>query len=112
MSQNVKPVALLCLLAAAMAPRILPAQEHPNLSGVWSLSAADGEARRGAPPGRGARSGRVASGQPAVDLGSGWGNEFTLTQTAEQLTVERPLYSRTDMQPPFRWHFALDGTAR
>jgi hypothetical protein len=46
-----------------------------------------------------------------LDLGSGWGTEFTITQTAEKLTVERPLYARSDMQPPFRLHFALDGSS-
>jgi hypothetical protein len=47
-----------------------------------------------------------------LELGSGWGIEFTITQTAEKLTVQRPLYARTDMQPPFRLHYALDGSSR
>jgi hypothetical protein len=47
-----------------------------------------------------------------LNLGSGWGIEFTITQTAQQLTVQRPLYLRSDMQPPFRLHYALDGSTR
>jgi hypothetical protein len=110
-----KPSAwLLCLLAAVSAPRPSPAQDRPDFSGTWSIAGASGDARRGggAPLGRGARAGRGARGPQASDTGSGWGVEFTITQTAEKLTVERPLYARSDMQPPFRLHYALDGSTR
>jgi hypothetical protein len=43
-------------------------------------------------------------------LGSGWGNEVTLTQNATTLTVERAQFSAYDMQPPMRFSYALDGS--
>ena len=43
-------------------------------------------------------------------LGSGWGNEVTMTQNATTLTVERAQFSAYDMQPPMRFSYALDGS--
>jgi hypothetical protein len=52
----------------------------------------------------------VASAVAAGSLGSGWGNEVTLTQNATTLTVERAQFSAYDMQPPMRFSYALDGS--
>ena len=43
-------------------------------------------------------------------MGSGWGDEITITQNASRLTVERAQFSQYDMQPPMRLTYALDGS--
>ena len=43
-------------------------------------------------------------------MGSGWGPTITVTQKAQQLTVEYAFFSRGDMQPPLRFAYALDGS--
>src|SRR5688572_5198435 len=58
-------------------------------------------ARGGAAGGRGGRMG---------DMGSGWGSPITITQDAQQLTVEYAFFGRGDMQPPLRFVYALDGS--
>ena len=55
-------------------------------------------------PARGGRGG--ARG----DMGSGWGPTITITQNAQQLTVEYAFFARGDMQPPLRFVYALDGS--
>jgi hypothetical protein len=46
---------------------------------------------------------------PRGDMGSGWGDPVTITQTASELVVEQPIFSRYDLQPPLRFVFRLDG---
>ena len=82
-------LALLLTVSAA-------AQPLPDFSGRWI---AEPE-----PPATGG--GNLAAGP----LGSGWGNEVTLTQNATTLTVERAQFSAYDMQPPMRFSYALDGS--
>jgi hypothetical protein len=45
------------------------------------------------------------------DMGSGWGNNITVTQDASKLVIEYAFFSRGDLQPPLRFVYALDGTA-
>jgi hypothetical protein len=73
------------------------AQAPPSLAGKWTLirESAAPEAGRGAPI-------------PAT-AGSLWGDEFTISQDAARLTIERPQFSRYDMQQPMRFVYALDG---
>jgi hypothetical protein len=75
------------------------AQTRPDFSGRWS-----GEP---APAGDGQRG---ASGERIGNMGSGWGSNITISQTAERMTVEYAFFARGDMQPPLRFVFALDGT--
>ena len=72
------------------------AQPLPDFSGRWI-----------AVPEPAATGGGNAAAGP---LGSGWGNEVTLTQNATTLTVERAQFSAYDMQPPMRFSYALDGS--
>ena len=75
------------------------AQTRPDFSGRWTSepsSAGDGQ--------------RNASGERIGDMGSGWGPNITITQTAERMTVEYMFFARGDMQPPLRFVFALDGS--
>jgi hypothetical protein len=43
-------------------------------------------------------------------MGSGWGPNITIAQTAERMSVEYMFFARGDMQPPLRFVFALDGS--
>ena len=72
------------------------AQPLPDFSGRW-IAVPEPAATGG---------GNLAAGP----LGSGWGNEVTLTQNATTLTVERAQFSAYDMQPPMRFSYALDGS--
>jgi hypothetical protein len=78
------------------------ASAKPDFSGRWAIDPAPAPpaagATRGAPP--------VSRG----NMGSGWGPDITITQDANQLTVEYAFFARGDMQPPLRFVFALDGT--
>ena len=81
-------LALLLTVSAA-------AQPLPDFSGRWIAVPEPAPA------------GGIAAAGP---LGSGWGNEVTLTQNATTLTVERAQFSAYDMQPPMRFSYALDGS--
>ena len=72
------------------------AQSLPDFSGRW-IAVPESAATGG---------GNLAAGP----LGSGWGNEVTLTQNATTLTVERAQFSAYDMQPPMQFSYALDGS--
>ena len=75
------------------------AQTRPDFSGRWTSEPS--------PAGDGQRN---ASGDRIGDMGSGWGPNITITQTAERMTVEYMFFARGDMQPPLRFVFALDGS--
>jgi hypothetical protein len=60
------------------------AQSKPDFSGRWT-SEPETQAQAAARTG---------------DMGSGWGANLTITQTAERLTVEYAFFARGDMQPP------------
>jgi hypothetical protein len=91
---NLLSGALVALLAVSAT-----AQSKPDFSGRWTSEPSPaGEGQRGA---RGERIG---------DMGSGWGANITITQTADRLTVEYAFFARGDMQPPLRFVFALDGS--
>lgn len=89
----------LALAAAALlaAPDRTAAQERPDFSGEWMT----------AQPETGGRGGR---GRAPATLGSGWGPEFEISQSADTLMVERDFFSRGDLQRPLRFRFALDGS--
>src|SRR5262245_29409274 len=91
---NLLSIALFALLAAGAT-----AQTRPDFSGRWSSEPA--------PAGDGQRN---TGGERIGDMGSGWGPNITITQTAERMTVEYIFFARGDMQPPLRFVFALDGS--
>lgn len=88
--------ALATLLAAALPVTTLSAQEHPDLSGPWSVAGGGG--------------GRGRGGGAEPDPGSGWGRAFFIVQSGDRLRVERPFFSPGDLQPDPVLHFALDGS--
>lgn len=73
--------------------------QSPDFSGHWVAEASAAvRPKPGAPP-----------PAPRGDMGSGWGAPITITQTASELIVEQPIFSRYDLQPPLRFVFRLDG---
>ena len=92
---------------ALAAPLLAGAQAPPDFSGRWSAetpaptpSARDAAAELGRPAAR------------SVELGSGWGRTITITQDARTLTVQWPIFTSYDMQPPLTFAYALDGSER
>ena len=86
--------ALVALLAVGAT-----AQTRPDFSGRWTSEPSPaGDGQRG------------VSGERIGDMGSGWGPNITITQTAERMTVEYLFFARGDMQPPLKFVFALDGS--
>jgi hypothetical protein len=75
------------------------AQAPLNLAGRWTLIP---ETQPQAARGRGATT-------PAT-AGSGWGQQITITQEANRLVIDRAQFASSDMQPPMRVTFALDGS--
>jgi len=91
---NLLSIALVTLLAVGAT-----AQTRPDFSGRWTSEPSPaGDRQRG------------ASGERIGDMGSGWGPNITITQTAERMTVEYLFFARGDMQPPLMFVFALDGS--
>jgi hypothetical protein len=91
---NLLSSALVALLAVGAM-----AQTRPDFSGRWTSEPSPaGDGQRG------------PSGERIGDMGSGWGSNFSITQTADRLTVEYEFFARGDMQPPLRFVFALDGS--
>ena len=74
------------------------AQTRPDFSGRWTVAPPPQETGRG--------------GTPRGDMGSGWGNTITLTQSATALTLEWVIFTRGDLQPPLTFVYPLDGSER
>jgi hypothetical protein len=89
------------VVASLVATSLLQAQSHPDFSGRWTLAPDSADA---ATPGAGGR----RSAPPTI--GAGWGSDITIAQNASQLTLEYAFFTRSDMQPPHRFVFALDGS--
>lgn len=96
-------------VAATLLASALHAQQRPDFSGIWTIAtdAAAGGRGGGAPGGAAGGGGRG----PAVgDMGSGWGSPLTIVQDANRLSVEYAFFVRSDMQPPIRYSYTLDGS--
>jgi len=111
MPQAAAAVVLLSLVFQTQTP---VATTRPDFNGRWAdvapAPAQPGQGRQGAAGAPGGRAG--GPGAQAVSAGSGWLTPFTITQTANELTVEYSFFSRGDMQPPLKHVFALDGSER
>ncbi len=83
------------------------AQGRPDFSGRWTSGPPPA-----APSARDAAATRSPDVPPSADLGSGWGRTITITQTERTITIEWPIFSTYDMQPPLRFEYPLDGTER
>ena len=79
------------------------AQQPANFSGRWTL---DSPAVASTP----AVPGTPAAAAVPGDMGSGWGTTITIAQDARRLSVEYPVYSRYDLQPPLTFTYPLDGS--
>ncbi|SPE39970.1 exported hypothetical protein [Candidatus Sulfopaludibacter sp. SbA3] len=75
----------------AAAGQTAPAK--PDFSGRWTIK----PAAPGTAPARG-------------DMGSGWGSTIAIEQDSKRLTVEYEFFARSDLQPPLRFVYALDGS--
>jgi hypothetical protein len=81
--------------------------QRPDFSGRWTEASALAAAQRAQQQDPRARFQRMRA--PATP-GSGWGKEFTITQTTDGLVVERVFFTRGDMQPALKYRYALDGS--
>tara|TARA_R110002073_G_scaffold72537_1_gene177733 strand:+ start:775087 stop:776994 length:1908 start_codon:yes stop_codon:yes gene_type:complete len=71
----------------------------PNFSGTWTTSMSKMPSiKKGPTP------------ELIPTLGSGWGDEISMIHSDNQLEVERILFETKDIQPPFRYRYALDGS--
>lgn len=70
----------------------------PNFSGTWST-----KELRSSPPRRG------ITPEPMPTLGSGWGNQISIIQSADTLEVERVIFVPREIQPPLRYRYHLNG---
>ena len=88
------------------------AQLRPDFSGRWTLDSAAMAPRATASDSaaRAQRAGGAYGARPDADMGSGWGRTITITQDSRRLTVEYEYFTRYDLQPPFRFAYALDGS--
>jgi hypothetical protein len=95
-----KPAALAALFAVSAAAAQAPA----DFSGRWTV----------APSGRAAGA-ATGSTPPTLsahgDMGSGWGSEITVAQDPSTLTVSYTYFHPREIQPPFTFKYALDGSA-
>ena len=73
------------------------AQERVDFSGAWGSQPV--------PANRGG-----LDYLPAARPGTGWGSEFTIAQSGDELVVERVFFSRGDLQPALKFRYALDGS--
>jgi len=94
---------LLAVPVTALLPALLQAQAPVDLSGRWTLEA---PAIASTPAVPGTPSAAAAPG----DMGSGWGAKITITQDAKRVSVEYPVFSPYDLQPPLTLTYPLDGS--
>jgi hypothetical protein len=90
---------LLLMITVALLSVSVMAQTKPDFSGRWTIEP------EAAPPTGGGRVGPTVG-----NMGSGWGSNITIAQDATRLTVEYAFFVRGDMQPPFKFAYALDGS--
>lgn len=74
---------------------------NPDFSGTWTTL-------DGLPSLQTAR--KVTQNEPVPTLGSGFGDNISIIQSKKHLEIERVFFHRRTLQPPFRYHFALDGS--
>jgi hypothetical protein len=74
------------------------AAQAPAFGGRWLLAPEPSSSTQGG--------GRPAAGTQ----GTGWGSDLTLSQDATTLTIEYARFARSDMQPPVKLVYRLDGS--
>jgi hypothetical protein len=98
-------IGLLISLTAALPVTAEAAQGRPDFSGRWSSGPPPV-----APSARDAAANASAAGPAPADVGSGWGRTITITQDERTVTIEWPIFTTYDLQPPLRFVYALDGS--
>jgi hypothetical protein len=98
-------VTSLGVLTAVFHASAAAAQGHPDFSGRWTSGPPPA-----VPSARDAAANSSPQSPPSADLGSGWGRTITIAQDARTITIEWPIFSAYDMQPPLRFVYALDGS--
>ena len=91
-------VMIMRLAAAVLIAASTAAAQTPSFAGRWVLAPE--------PPSRTQSGGRLTPSAP----GTLWGSDVTLTQDATTLTVEYARFARSDMQPPTKLVYRLDGS--
>jgi hypothetical protein len=94
---------LVALWLTVVLPATHVAQPPADFSGRWTLDAPAIASTPAVP-------GRPAAAAAPGDMGSGWGATITITQDATRLSVEYPVFSRYDLQPPLTFTYPLDGS--
>ena len=94
---------ILSLLTITLVITSVTAQTKTDFSGRWTSEPETANATQGGGGGNQPPAARIG------DFGSGWGANLTITQNGRLLTVECPVFSRYDMQPPLKFVYALDG---
>lgn len=89
----------LIILTLTIGAATTAATQTIDFSGNWSAVATPP-----APPPAG-----TPAPAPRGDMGSGWGTPLTIRQTATELIIEHPFFSRYDLQPPLRYVYTLNG---
>jgi hypothetical protein len=89
---------VLFLIASALVTANAAEAQSPSFAGRWVLAPDS--------PGVTQRGGRPAPG----NQGTGWGADLTVTQDASTLTIEYARFARSDMQPPTKLVYQLDGS--
>jgi hypothetical protein len=99
-------------LASGLLTGTASPQVRPDFSGRWSLDSAAVAQRATASDSaaRAQRAGGAYGARPDAEMGSGWGRTITITQNQSRLTVEYEFLTLYDLQPPFRFAYALDGS--
>jgi hypothetical protein len=85
--------------AAIILGASVAAQAGSDFSGRWVLAPDP-------PPAATQRGGRI----PPGTMGSGWGADIIVTQDATALTIEYAQFTRSDMQPPMKFVYLLNGS--
>ena len=80
-----------------------PAQPPADFSGRWTIDAPAIASTPAVP-------GTPAAAASPGDMGSGWGPTITIAQDSTRLSVEYPIFSRYDLQPPLTFTYPLDGS--
>jgi hypothetical protein len=94
------PLVALWLTAVLAA---LSGQPRADFSGRWTLEAPAIVSTAAVP-------GTPAAAAAPGDMGSGWGTTISIAQDPKRLSVEYPIFSRYDLQPPLTFSYPLDGS--
>jgi hypothetical protein len=74
---------------ATAPPAVEAARKQPDFTGKWTRTIPRGE---------------------SSSEESGWGSTFLIVQQSNRIVVERAFFSRSDLQPPLKFTYFLDGS--